>query len=68
MTLQHIIQIRFLKLNGVLIVADRGSYMEQRCTKEIDTKCKCREGFAPWGDDTSTCKCEPGFGLTGQGR
>ncbi|KAG7244692.1 hypothetical protein INR49_029711 [Caranx melampygus] len=54
----------FFKLNGVLIVADKGSFVVRMCTKETDTECKCREGFAPWGDDTSTCKCEPGFGLT----
>ncbi|XP_022602551.1 tumor necrosis factor receptor superfamily member 4-like isoform X2 [Seriola dumerili] len=42
----------------------RGSAIEQKCTKETDTKCQCREGFVPWGSDSSTCKCDIGFGLT----
>uniref|UniRef100_A0A3B4VFA9 Tumor necrosis factor receptor superfamily member 4-like n=1 Tax=Seriola dumerili TaxID=41447 RepID=A0A3B4VFA9_SERDU len=32
--------------------------------ESTDTKCQCREGFVPWGSDSSTCKCDIGFGLT----
>ncbi|XP_039971849.1 tumor necrosis factor receptor superfamily member 4 isoform X2 [Xiphias gladius] len=43
---------------------NRGSAVEQKCTKEMDTKCKCRGDFVPWESDCSTCKCGIGFGLT----
>ncbi|XP_071351365.1 tumor necrosis factor receptor superfamily member 1B isoform X2 [Trachinotus anak] len=43
---------------------NRGSFAKERCTKETDTICECRGGFVSWGSDSSTCKCDIGFGLT----
>nr|XP_046239428.1 tumor necrosis factor receptor superfamily member 4 [Scatophagus argus] len=40
-----------------------GSVTKQKCTKETNTKCECRGEFVPWDDDSSTCKCDVGFGL-----
>ncbi|XP_018542219.1 tumor necrosis factor receptor superfamily member 9 isoform X3 [Lates calcarifer] len=43
---------------------DRGSFVAQRCTKQSNTKCECRRHFVSWGEtDSSTCKCDIGFGL-----
>lgn len=58
----------FNKLNTVLIVADKGSDVAESCTKETNTKCKCRGSFVTWDHDDSTCKCDPGFGLKDGGR
>ncbi|KAK2862001.1 hypothetical protein Q5P01_001534 [Channa striata] len=43
--------------------ANRGSFVKEECTKETDRKCECRKGFVPLEKDSSTCKCDPGFGL-----
>ncbi|XP_069392224.1 tumor necrosis factor receptor superfamily member 4 isoform X2 [Paralichthys olivaceus] len=43
---------------------NQGSQVKQKCDKETDTKCECRGDFVPWDSDSSTCKCNKGFGLT----
>ncbi|XP_061639550.1 tumor necrosis factor receptor superfamily member 21 isoform X1 [Phyllopteryx taeniolatus] len=40
-----------------------GSEVTEKCTKETDTKCQCREGFVPVEPDSATCECSVGFGL-----
>nr|XP_061814034.1 tumor necrosis factor receptor superfamily member 4-like [Nerophis lumbriciformis] len=40
-----------------------GSEMTEKCTRERDTKCQCREGFVPVEPDFATCECPVGFGL-----
>ncbi|XP_035488457.1 tumor necrosis factor receptor superfamily member 1B [Scophthalmus maximus] len=41
----------------------RWSHIKQKCTKETDTICQCRGDFVPLELDSSTCKCDIGFGL-----
>ncbi|KAI3369979.1 hypothetical protein L3Q82_024791 [Scortum barcoo] len=41
----------------------RGSVVKEECTRERNRECQCRNGFVPWDGDSSTCKCEAGFGL-----
>ncbi|XP_044072324.1 tumor necrosis factor receptor superfamily member 5 isoform X2 [Siniperca chuatsi] len=40
-----------------------GSVVKEKCTKETDTKCQCRGDFVSRDTDSSTCKCDIGFGL-----
>lgn len=41
-----------------------GSEVVEVCTTTTNTKCRCRAGFVPRDtSDSSTCKCDPGFGL-----
>lgn len=49
-------------------VSDTGSEVVEVCTTVTNTKCRCRAGFVPRDtSDSSTCKCERGFGLNGTG-
>ncbi|KAF0034834.1 hypothetical protein F2P81_012592 [Scophthalmus maximus] len=45
----------------------RWSHIKQKCTKETDTICQCRGDFVPLELDSSTCKCDIGFGLRNGG-
>ncbi|XP_035517630.1 tumor necrosis factor receptor superfamily member 4 [Morone saxatilis] len=40
-----------------------GSVVKEKCTKTTNTKCQCRGEFVPYDPDSSTCKCDIGFGL-----
>ncbi|XP_061905429.1 tumor necrosis factor receptor superfamily member 4 [Entelurus aequoreus] len=40
-----------------------GSEVKEKCTKQIDTQCRCRRGFSPVELDSATCECALGFGL-----
>ncbi|KAM4740154.1 uncharacterized protein FYW61_001963 [Anableps anableps] len=42
---------------------ERGSSIKEKCTKEKDTVCECREGFVRYASDSSICKCDVGSGL-----
>ncbi|XP_068451404.1 tumor necrosis factor receptor superfamily member 21 [Clinocottus analis] len=42
---------------------ESGSVVEKKCTKKTNTKCQCRGEFVPRESDSSTCKCDVGFGL-----
>lgn len=48
-------------------VIDSGSGIKEKCTREKNTVCQCRGEFVPRDSDSSTCKCEIGFGLTNGG-
>lgn len=49
-------------------VSATGSEEVEACTAVTNTKCQCRAGFVPRDtSDSSTCKCEPGFGLNNRG-
>ncbi|XP_051271948.1 tumor necrosis factor receptor superfamily member 4 [Dicentrarchus labrax] len=45
---------------------DSGSFVKKQCTKTTNTKCQCRGEFVPFDNDSSTCKCDTGFGLQGR--
>ncbi|XP_070759272.1 tumor necrosis factor receptor superfamily member 4 [Enoplosus armatus] len=46
---------------------ESGSDVEEKCTKEMNRKCRCRGEFVPSDSDSSTCKCDIGFGLNRAG-
>lgn len=49
-------------------VLGSGSDEVKACTKETNTKCACRGEFVPRDTtDSSTCMCNPGFGLKDKG-
>ncbi|XP_038551750.1 tumor necrosis factor receptor superfamily member 4 [Micropterus salmoides] len=41
---------------------DSGSDVKVKCTAETNTICECRGKFVPSDSDSSTCKCDIGFG------
>lgn len=47
----------------MFFVVDSGSVIEQKCTKETDTICRCVADFVPVESDSATCECSRGFGL-----
>lgn len=51
----------------LVLFVDYGSAVKEACTKETNTKCQCRGEFVPAESDSSTCKCEIGFGLKSEG-
>ncbi|XP_068568300.1 tumor necrosis factor receptor superfamily member 9 [Cebidichthys violaceus] len=42
---------------------ESGSVVKEKCTKETNTQCRCRGEFVLWESDSSSCKCDIGFGL-----
>ncbi|XP_041639495.1 tumor necrosis factor receptor superfamily member 4 [Cheilinus undulatus] len=41
---------------------ESGSFVQELCTTDANTRCQCREGFVPSDRDSSTCKCDKGSG------
>lgn len=56
-----------LVVKSQLAVVDKGSSISKKCTKTTNRECRCRDGFVLWEEDSSTCKCEVGFGLKHEG-
>lgn len=56
-----------LTITKSFFMVESGSVVVQHCTKTTNTKCKCRGEFVPSESDSSTCKCDIGYGLKNGG-